>query len=127
MKEPPKEKIEWDKKKIIAFSIFLFILMIGLYKLKTIVLDKDVSGSLNNQASVKRDVKAASTINPGQSIQKTVQEEVNNLKTEAAGINLVDIATSSPQMQKVINDLKALQSYPSDQLKSTCINVCNKL
>ena len=77
MKEPPKEKVEWDKKKIIAFVIFLLILSVGLYKLKTIVLDQNSQPVSRNQASFKKDVKSASIDNSGsQSIKKSVQEEV---------------------------------------------------
>ena len=128
MKEPTKEKIEWDKKKIIVFVIFLLILLVGLYKLKAVVLDQNSQPVSKNQTSFKKDVKSASIDNSGaQSIKKSVQDEVSKLKSEAQNINVVDIATSSPQVQKVINDLKALQEFPNNQLKQTCEKICSGL
>ncbi|HYM65627.1 MAG TPA: hypothetical protein VES68_04085 [Candidatus Sulfotelmatobacter sp.] len=127
MKEQ-KEKIEWDKKKIVVFVIFLAVLLIGLYKVKTIILDKNVSKEKSSSLVSKQDVKGAQTIeSPAQSLKNNVQEQINSLKSEAQNINVVDIATSSPQVQKIINDLKAIQNYPSNQLKQTCINICNRL
>lgn len=125
MKEVKKrkagEEIEWDKKKIILFLIAA-IALIGIgFELKTIIF-----GDSTTPTAVKTDVKGASTENVP-SIKKGIQDQINNLKSEAQNINVVDVATSSPQVQKVINDLKGLQDYPKNQLKATCENICNGL
>ena len=125
MKEPPKEKIEWDKKKIIVFVIFLLILLVGLYELKTIVLNQNSLPLSQGKMSFKKDVKSATIDNSGaQSIKKSVQDEVSRLKSEAQNINVVDIATSSPQVQKILNDIKSLEQYPTNQVKEICRKIC---
>lgn len=125
MKELKVEE-QWDKKKIILF-IIVFLVLLGIgYELKRYFLDKNS----NNQSNVASDdVKGASTqsFSPAQSIKQNIQGQIDNLRNEAQNINLVDVASSSPQVQKVINDLKALQNYPSNQLKDVCEKVCSGL
>ena len=126
MKELKKEE-EWDRKRIIIFLILLFVLAVIGYELKRYFLDKNLNTTPPNL--VKNDVKGASTQNlpSAQSIKQNIQGEINTLRNEAQNINIVDIASSSPQVQKVINDLKAIQNYPSNQIKDVCEKVCSKL
>lgn len=126
MKEAKKEVIEWDKKKIILFTIGAIILLgMGLVVKEMMFAGKETQ----NLSSIKTDVKGASTeiANPLPDIKQGIQNQINSLKNEAQNINVVDIATSSPQVQKVINDLKALQDYPKSQLKATCEKICSGL
>jgi hypothetical protein len=121
MKEPPKEEVQWDKKKIILFLVAA-ILLIGIgFEAKDLILGKSIGPSVSTP---KPDVKGAAT-QVSSSIKAGVQNQLDNLKTEAQNIDLVQIASSSPQVQKVINDLKALQDYPKNQVKATCQQICN--
>jgi conjugal transfer/entry exclusion protein len=125
MKEAKKEAIEWDKKKIILFTVGAIVLLgIGL-----VLKEMMFAGAQKNSLSTTTNVKGANTeiVNPLPDIKQGIQNQIDSLKNEAQNINMVDVATSSPQVQKVINDLKALQDYPKNQLKQTCENICNKL
>jgi len=117
-------KIEWDKKKIILFSAGVIILLgIGL-----VAKEMMFAGAQTQSPPSATSVKGANTqVNPLPDIKSSVRNQIDSLKNEAQNINVVDIATSSPQVQKVINDLKAIQDYPQNQLKTTCENICNKL
>ena len=121
MKEAPKEEAQWDKKKIILFLV-ASIALIGIgFEAKDLVLGKSMSAPI---AVSTRDVKGTATqIVPD--IKNSVQGQLDTLKQEAQGIDLVQIASSSPQVQKVVNDLKALQDYPKNQVKATCQQICN--
>jgi hypothetical protein len=121
-----EEKIEWDKKKIALFFIALmFLLGAGIIFKNMIFQDQETSSS---PTSIARSVKGAQTQSlPLPDIKKNIQNQIDNLKTEAQNINIVDVATSSPQVQKVINDLKAIQDYPKNQLRQTCEKICNGL
>lgn len=125
-RESKKEKVEWDRKKIIFTSIIIIFLLFLGYQAKSLFLDKNMQVPQNDSFQ-KEDVKGVSVSNPGPSIKDTVQESINSIKNEAGSINISDIATSSPQIQKVINDIKALQNYPSNELKNTCLKICNGL
>jgi hypothetical protein len=121
-KKEVKNEIEWDRKKIFAFLLFLVGIVIFGYAAKIIVLGENLSSK--NVTSVKG--VSVSTL-PLPDIKSNIQNNINNLKAEAQNINVVDIATSSPQVQKVINDLKAIQDYPKNQLRQTCEKICSGL
>lgn len=130
MKEQKKkDEIEWDKKKILLFLFSVLFLIVAAYGLKTMLLGQDIKPTNFYLPKVKTDVKGESTKVPSrpQDIKKNIQNEINSLKNEASNINLIEIASSSPQVQKVINDLKAIQNYPSTQLKETCEKICSGL
>jgi len=114
-----KNESEWDKKKIIFFSVLIIVLLILGFMLKDSILGKSYKVADSSQS-----VKGVST---QIDIKKNVQDQINSLREEAGNINLVDVATSSPQVQKVINDLKALKDYPNNQLKQSCMSICSKL
>ncbi len=120
-----EEKLEWDKKKILFFLGAITLLLFAAYILKEEFLSSQTSTAPMNKAEVE----GVSTQDPltAPEIKKNIQNQITNLQTEAEKINVVDIATSSPQVQKVINDLKALQDYPKSQLKTTCEQICNSL
>ena len=112
-----KEESVWDKRKIVFFTIIIIILLILGYSFKNSILGN----------SYKLPTQKASGNVPALNFKKNVSDQINLLKEEASNINLVDVATSSPQVQKVINDLKAMKDYPNNQLKQTCVNLCSKL
>jgi hypothetical protein len=121
MKEPPEVQAQWDKKKIILF-LLAAVILIGIgFEAKDLILGANVSPAVSVN---KPDVKGAA-VQVVPNIKNSVQNQLNTLKSEAQGVDLVEIASSSPQVQKVINDLKALQNYPKNQVKATCEQVCN--
>jgi len=120
-----EEKIEWDRKKILLFVIAIGILTGVIYIVKEMMFTGLETPSYS---TINTAVKGANTeVNPPLDIKKSVQNQIDNLKNEAQNINVVDIATSSPQVQKVINDLRAVQDYPQNQLKATCEKICSGL
>jgi hypothetical protein len=121
MKEAPKDEVQWDKKKIILFTIAAIALISIGFEAKDLILGKSISAPV---AVSTRDVKGTATqVLPD--IKNSVQSQLDTLKQEAQGIDLVQIASSSPQVQKVVNDLRALQDYPKNQVKATCQQICN--
>lgn len=123
-----KERIEWDKRKIILFSLIVFFLLFAGFGIKNLFLDNNTANTSNSSPFVKENVKGVSIINSeGANIKNTVQEKIDSLKKQATEINITEIATSSPQVQKLINDLKALQSYPQSGLKDACFKICSGL
>lgn len=112
-----KQEDNWDKKKIIIFSIAVIgILLFFSYRLI------DFS-STHVPPPAPESVKGISA----DDLSKGFQETIQNLQQEAQNLDVEDVATSSPQVQKIINDLKALKDVPKSQLKSTCQNICSGL
>ena len=116
--------LEWDKLKIALFTILVFLLLFAGYQIKTLTLNQNQ----NPSTAVETNVKESPMVNSNTpSFKNTIQQNIEDLKKEAGSINVEDLATSSPQVQKVINDLKSLQNLPQSRLKEACFKICNGL
>ena len=118
MEKIKSEESVWDKKKIFfAGALLLLILGFGvkIFLLDTHKLDfsKDVKGVSSGPTPVPFN------------LRQTLQDKLEGIKEEVQNINLAEIASSSPQVQKAINDLKALEGYPKSQAKELCQKVCS--
>lgn len=133
MKELKPIEESWNKKRILLGLIFLFIAVAGLTAFKALVLDKNQNYPQNFVKKTATAVKGANTSvntpNNGaiSGLKINIQDQINAIKEEASNINLTDIATSSPQVQKVIDDIKSIQNLPRSQAKSFCEQVCSGL
>lgn len=142
MKEYVEEQETWDKKKIIIFIIVLGIIVGGGFYFKTKYLGnlqkQSIISSKSSQEvageSIGSDDSKDSTTNSKESfssipssIKNNVQEKLDSIKQQITNLNAMDIATSSPQVQKIINDIKALEQYPSNQAKEICQKICSSL
>jgi len=121
MKEAPKEQAQWDKKKILLFLVAAVVLIGIGFEAKDLALGPNA----NPSTTVAKPAVKGATTQVVPTIKKNVQDQLNNLESEAQNVNLVEVASSSPQVQKVIKDLKALQDYPKNQVKATCEQICN--
>ncbi|MCL5433214.1 MAG: hypothetical protein M1524_03840 [Patescibacteria group bacterium] len=143
MQESNAFQEKWDKRKIIlgAVGILLIAGLIG-YGLKTnffssgltklIKPSKGVAGISSSDESVSDQEEGSSSTGqsfslPANEVRSTVEQKINTIKEEVNKINVVEIASSSPQVQKVLNDLKAIENYPKDQAKDYCKKICDSL
>lgn len=118
----------WDIKKIFAGVILLSILGLSF---KVLVLDKKSTDNFINkpesvQGASTKETPAPSPISTSD-IKRNIENRLNDLKKEVNNINIVEVATSTPAVQKVINDLKNLQSLPQSEAKNACLKICNGL
>lgn len=114
-----EEEIEesWNKKRVGIALIILLIFIAGLvYLLNNNFTFGNKSGQ-NTKVLSAKDVK----------LEDMVQNQIINLKKEASSINVEEIASSSPQIRKLIDDLKALSDLPRNQAKEACLNICKRL
>ena len=124
--EEVSQKSSWNKKRIFA-AVFLIIALIALgYFIKTRVLSEkspptDSSKAVKGTTNTKEE-KAQEELRVN--VQRALQEKIESLKQAALGLNVVEIASSSPQVQKIINDIKALEQYPTNQAKELCRQIC---
>jgi hypothetical protein len=128
VKKEAKEEKEWDIKKIITaiISLALLIALVLFFKYYVFAENDFSKKSSSSKPSIKQ-VEGISSVESVPNIKQAVQEKVNSIKEEAAKIDVIEIASSSPQVQKVINDLKNLEKYPSNQAKSMCNALCDQL
>lgn len=128
----------WNKKRVFI-TLIIIVLLVG-FGIKTFILSKDkdffamhtVPTFLKSVMGVntqKNKVKGESTKKNTSSlpIQATIKEKLDELKKEVNSLNVVDIASSSPQIQKIINDLNSLKEYPVNEAKEICQKICRGL
>jgi len=57
-------------------------------------------------------------------LEKSIKENLDALKKEVADLSIEDIASSSPQIQKIIEDFNSLKQYPVNEIKDICRQIC---
>ncbi len=117
--ETPIEEV-WDLKKIILGIIIVVILVGSLYLVK----DK-VEKNLTSPKKPLGQVEGARISK--EIVGDDVKEKLEMIKREIANLNAIDMASSSPQVKKIIKDLQNLKQYPSTQIKDLCQNMCKSL
>ncbi len=115
-KKEKKEEVSWNKKRIYLTLVLIILILGGLFA---------VYAKNYKETAVLSSRKVVAP--PRIDLQSGLEDKINNIKAEAGNINVTDIATSSPQVQKVINDLRNLQNYPKNQVRQACENICNNL
>ena len=115
----------WNKKKIFIAVFLLTLLLIGGYFFKTRILGE-------TQLQPAKSVEGISTKDeavelPGINVQEAVREKIESIRQEVSAMNVMEVASSSPQVQKILNDIKSLQGYPENQIKEICNNICSRL
>lgn len=120
------EKV-WDTKKVGIFILILAFAAIGLFygfKDQRFKSAEDVRGVQTEEENLQESRVEPPTFD---GLQTTFQEKINEIKEDTESIDIAEVASSSPQIQKVINDIKNLQNYPRSQAKEACFNICEGL
>lgn len=128
----------WNKKRlaigILTLLIFLSLVLgvrsffLGknndLFTKKTSGVEEKVKGVFEQQKDSGSEENNVGVSIPGSS---DIQQRLEVIKKEVNSINITEITSSSPQIQKVLTDLKNLEEYPKNQVKEACYNICKGL
>jgi hypothetical protein len=115
----------WNKKKIFIATFLLILLIVGGYFLKTRILGVNSSQLVESVKGIATEEIKKPTVKIN--IQKAVKEKIDDLKQEVLGLDVLEIASSSPQVQKILNDIKSLEQYPANQAKEFCKQIYEKI
>ena len=89
---------------------------------------KGVSVTKDNSSGSADDKKPSSLSNfSPANIRSDIQSKVDVIKQQITNLDPAEVASSSPQVQKILNDFKSLQDYPKNQAKEMCENICKNL
>lgn len=126
MAEIEKTEEIWDKKKIAVFVGIILVLVVGIaYFSKDFLIEQYLQKIRPQLGGEKKAVKSAQTRKNTLRIREDLEERLNAIRKDVEAINFEEIATSSPKVQKVVNDIKALQEYPHEQAKDLCVKMCS--
>ncbi len=121
-----EQELVWDKTKLFITAIVLLLLVAGGVYVKLFVFK--TSGGSGTVMSVKG-ISAEDTTSHSFSLptQEDVQAKISDLEQQVTQLNVKDIATSSPEVQKVLKQIQSLPSYPANQAKDMCMKLCGQL
>src|SRR3989344_7457163 len=112
----------WDRKKILFAFLALALLTFAFFYFKESLFPQQgevgIKSSVGKNLNQNREVLGAT---------QRVRERIEEIQENVTNLNVVDVATSSPQIQKVISDIKALENLPRDQAKNACEQICEGL
>lgn len=132
----PQEEV-WDIKRIaFAFTGGVILLTGGGLAFKTFVIDQYSpeesaqeiqSGQPQSVLGTESQQEIRLSLPDKIPSAEELKEKLEGIKRDVEKLTIDDVASSSPQLQKVVNDLKTLQEYPKNQVKEACLNICSGL
>lgn len=133
--EEINERESWNKKRVVI--VLLTIILLG-FGVKTFVFDankseeviskkflKSVKGIGTGEKLSSQDKSKNPSFPQNLNLEKSLQQRLEGLKQEVQNLDVLDIASSSPQVQKVLRDLKELEQYPRSQAQELCQRICS--
>ena len=121
-----EEEFEWDRKRIISALIVGLIIVLVVFEVKNkFYPNTDILG----QSSVKKssEVERPEVDSPNLNVESKVGTAIDDIKNNIDEISPEEVASSSPQIQKVLQDIQGLKNLPIDKAKSTCLKLCSEL
>lgn len=130
------EETEWDRKKVIAGLVLFALVLAAIIGLKLFILPKSIAQHIPIGPSVKG---ASTTNDPNASYSdptpipisipttEDLQKKIQQLQEQITHLNVSDLASSSPEIQQIIQQIEGLPKAPGNAAKEACIQMCNRL
>lgn len=119
-----QEEAQWDRKKILITGFFLIVGLLVALELKGMFLDKNKS--LLGESSKAQPVNIEKpNISFPINIQSEVGPKIDEIKKNINNLDVNEVASSSPQIQKVLNDIQSIKNLPANEAKQTCLKLCS--
>jgi hypothetical protein len=114
----------WSIPKILLGVVVLGIIGWFVYQNRSFILSfNDTSVKQVAGASTKRVENNEKIAVP----HIDLQEKINEITQQVSKLDVKDVASSSPQVQKVLHDMEALKDLPRSQAKDACVKICSGL
>ena len=125
MKKEIEQDFEWDKKRIlIGLSIFA-VIVIAAFELKGLFLNKN--GNVLGETNINRssEIEKPNVKPPNINFKSEVGSTIADIKKNIGQLDTREVASSSPQIQKVLQDIQGIKDLPSSQAKEMCLKICS--
>lgn len=86
--------------------------------------EPQVKGVADKKEEAKRSKEVE---NASSAIRERVDDRLEAVKEQVAGLTQEDVVVDSPQVQKIITDLQALQGLPANQAREACESICQSI
>lgn len=118
MQELKTSEEVWDKKKIVITVLITVVISAGL------VYSANILGLIEFQKPLTKNSSSKSIYLPS---KIDVEDKLEEVKQEINALDIAEIASSSPQVKKILQDLRFLQEYPGNQAREMCQRICSSL
>lgn len=127
MKKDDDSNFEWDRKRVIVTSFFLFTAVLIAFELKGMFLDNQTARDVLGETSIQKpeEIKKPEIEGPSINLQSEVGSRIDEIKKNIGGLDALEIASSSPQIQKVLRDIQGIKDLPANQAKEMCLKICS--
>lgn len=110
------------KKKFgMGMVILAILLAIVLYQGKVLI------GGKQSVRGEKTENQPSFSLPSSSEVKSAIEQKVGELQKEVSNLSPLEVATTSPQVQKILRDIKALEGYPRNQAREFCENLCRNL
>jgi hypothetical protein len=130
IKTRKKEEVsseEWDKKKVIITAFFVVVAILAVREIKTTFFSNNDEVLGQNVSVSPTPIKKPDVQIPRVNVVNQVGSKIEELKRNIDGLDPVEVASSSPQIQKVLRDMEGLKDLPSNEAKSMCMKLCSEI
>lgn len=115
--------LEWDKKKIAVTLLFVLIAGIIALELRSRFLPESIV--LGEKTQNKSEIQKPELKTPGVNFQTEAKSKINEIKENIDELDPQAIASSSPQIQKVLRDIQGIKDLPANQAREMCLKICS--
>ncbi|KKQ75101.1 MAG: hypothetical protein US96_C0017G0007 [Candidatus Woesebacteria bacterium GW2011_GWB1_38_5b] len=127
VKKPKKEEDElaWDRKRLLLAGIIILAAAILAYEFKDSIFPQGQS-ILGEKSEIKKAEKP-NIKSPDINFSSDVGAKIEDVKESVTNLSPEEIASSSPQIQKLLNDIQQIKNLPISQAKDACLKLCSAL
>lgn len=118
---------EWDKKRVIVTAFFVVVAILAIREIKTTFFSNNDEVLGQNVSVSPTPIKKPDVEIPRFNVANEVGSKIEELKKNIEGLDPVEVASSSPQIQKVLKDMEGLKDLPSNEAKSMCMKLCSEI
>ena len=116
---------EWDLKRIVIAAALIIVGVVVVLDVKHSFLDQNqgiLGAAIQNKPVevIKPNIKS-----PNLNVSSQIGDKIDQIKSNVSNIDPAQIATSSPQIQKVLRDIQGIKDLPADQAKQQCLKICS--
>ncbi len=125
MKKEIDQEFEWDKKRILIGLGILTVVVIAGFELKGLFLNKN--GNVLGETDINKssEIEKPEVRPPNINFKSEVDSTIADIKKNIGQLDTREIASSSPQIQKVLQDIQGIKDLPSSQAKEMCLKICS--
>lgn len=125
MKKEVEQDFEWDRKRILIGVGILAVVVIAVFELKGLFLNKN--GNVLGETDINKssEIEKPNVKPPNINFQSEVDSTIADIKKNIGQLDTREIASSSPQIQKVLQDIQGIKDLPSNQAKEMCLKICS--